>query len=494
MISRKALARLALLGVLVMMASATATTTYGQTPPGKSVTATYAAPKAANQWEQFTIPLTAAAFKTDDATFREVMKNVQRFRIFLEFSGAKDTGGMDNVSIGTRFASSFGTGTEGWSAGGDGTLGWKVSGGVAGGFLEIVDWQRGDDFWATAPVSWSGDWSNLIGSSLVFSVRTTNPDGPSLGVDISNIAEKRMVLSADPFRVVPGGSSTVSVTLTQPTAQNLAVALKTSDKNCMAVPTSVTVNASQPKAQFTATAPAAAVKDCSAVIEATGPGYGGALLTLTVGALGEVPTPSFGDPEPASGVPGMTLQAGQRRVVAGGLVLVPIWLIKGANVANVNYDVTYNAAVARPEGTIAKGNLLGSALLSANPSQSGLIRVGFAQSAGLSGTGTVAYVPFRAVGKAGDRTALALAVTTINDPSGTTLTISRIPGEILIVGADGLVPGDCNGDGRLDAVDALCALEISVGSRPVTSTLDMDKKDGVTSRDATIILQTIVKR
>lgn len=491
----RAATRICLLFVLTMLiAGAQASPAHGQTPaPGKTLSANYGPPKPANSWQQSSVALTAATFKTDDATFREVMRNVQRFRISLECSDSKDVGGLDNLTIGSRFSSNFDSGTAGWSGGGDGTMEWKSSGGVSGGFLQVSDWGTGDWHWAIAPATWSGDWTNLIGASVVFSSRTTNPDYPCL-IELSSQADKRIVLSADPFRVAAGKTSTVSLTLTQVTPNNLPVTLTSSDKNCITVPASATINAGQTQAGLTAQAPATAAKDCTAVIEATAAGYGTSRITLSVGAADEVPTPGWGDPEPASNVPGMTLQAGQRRVVAGGLVMVPVWLIKGANVANINFDLSYDAAVAKPEGTVSKGSILGSALLSANTNQSGLIRIGFAQSAGISGTGTVAYIPFRAVGKAGQRTALTLAVTTINDPKGTNLTILRIPGEIVIVGPDGQIPGDCQGDGRLDAVDALCALEISVGLRPANTNLDMDKKDGVTSRDATIILQTIVKQ
>jgi hypothetical protein len=188
----------------------------------------------------------------------------------------------------------------------------------------------------------------------------------------------------------------------------------------------------------------------------------------------------------------MTLQAAQRRVAANDLVLVPVWLIRGENVANINFDLTYTASVARPEGTIAKGNLLDNALFSVNPNVSGIIRAGFAQTSGVSGTGTVMYVPFRAVGKVGDRTRLDLTVTTINNPSGAVLTIDRIPGEIVIVGAGDVGLGDCDGDGRLSALDAECALDISVGLRALILALDMDKSGDVTSRDAVLILQRLV--
>lgn len=207
-----------------------------------------------------------------------------------------------------------------------------------------------------------------------------------------------------------------------------------------------------------------------------------------------LPMPPFNQAEPYTNTPGMAIQAAQRRVGVGELVNVPVWLIKGNNVANINYELTYNANVARPEGTIRKGYLLDNAFFSANLNTSGIIRIGFAQATGISGTGPVTYIPFRAVGKAGDRTPLSLAVTTINNPSGATLAIDRIPGEIVIVGADGLTPGDCEGTGKaLSGLDVMCALEMSVKLIPVRLVMDMDNSRDVTSRDAAIIAQTILE-
>ena len=202
-----------------------------------------------------------------------------------------------------------------------------------------------------------------------------------------------------------------------------------------------------------------------------------------------LPMPPYGQPEPNTNVPRMTLQAGQRRVVEGGLVNVPVWLINGKDVANTNFTVDYRGSVAVPEGDLIRGSLLDRALFEFNTAEADLIRIGFAQTSGINGTGTVTYVPFRAVGKAGDRTELHLEVTTINDPGGTVLTIDRIDGAIQIVGPDGLVPGDCNNDGSLTQYDAACALQISVRLRPVILALDIDDNGEVTSRDATIILQ-----
>jgi hypothetical protein len=211
-----------------------------------------------------------------------------------------------------------------------------------------------------------------------------------------------------------------------------------------------------------------------------------------------VPPPYGAFPEPAQ-VGGMALQAGQRRVPQGALEYVPVYLLNGANVANMNFNIASNDAVARPEGDLVKGNLLSGALFEFKTSEPNLIRVGFAQQSGIYGTGAVTYVPFRAVGQPGSRTDLCLEVTTINDPGGTVLAIDRIHGYIEIMNPDGSDPGgdpeggvlqgDCVPDGRLDERDATCALQMSVGLRQPLPWMDMDGSGDVTSRDATLILQ-----
>jgi hypothetical protein len=227
----------------------------------------------------------------------------------------------------------------------------------------------------------------------------------------------------------------------------------------------------------------------------------GTFVRSTVPGNDFVPPPYGAFPEPAP-VGGMALQAGQRRVPQGALLYVPVYLLNGANVANMNFNIAYNNAVARPEGDLVQGSMLGGALFEHNTAETNLIRVGFAQQSGIYGTGAVTYVPFRAVGQPGSRTDLCLEVTTINDPGGTVLPIDRIHGFIEIVNPDGTGPGggtgpgsggvlqgDCVPDGRLDERDATCALQMSVNLRPVLPWIDMDGSGDVTSRDATLILQ-----
>lgn len=214
-------------------------------------------------------------------------------------------------------------------------------------------------------------------------------------------------------------------------------------------------------------------------------------------------TPPTGG-EPNTNVSRMTLQAAKRSVIEGQTALIPVWLVKANNVANINYELTYNGAVAKIEGNPSKGNLLDNALFSANAKDSGILRAGLAQTSGLSGTGTVTNIPFRAVGKPGDRTTLELKVTTVNDPNGGVPQIDRINGEIVILNQDGTLPGgggggsgeiprgDCDGDRKLTESDALCALEMSVQLRPALAIMDMDGNGAIDSRDAVIILQRVM--
>ena len=206
-----------------------------------------------------------------------------------------------------------------------------------------------------------------------------------------------------------------------------------------------------------------------------------------------LPKPPFGQPEPDKSVQRMTLQVGQLRVKSGQTANLPIWLVKSNNVANMNFEVTYDQKVVMPEGKIENGSLLRDKLLTTNAKQTGTIFAGFAATTGVSNTGTLLTVPFRAVGKPGESTQVQVTITAINDPSGNTLTVDQIHGEIMILReGEGMTTGDCDGDGRLTAKDAYYALDVSVGLLALDMCVDMDNNGQVTSRDAVLILQKSV--
>lgn len=150
---------------------------------------------------------------------------------------------------------------------------------------------------------------------------------------------------------------------------------------------------------------------------------------------------------PANASSGMTLEAPNRLALPNDLLLIPIKLNNAVNLANLNFELEYDPAVLREEGDLIKGNLLDNALFSGNPATAGLIKNGFAQTSGLSGTGTVVNVPFRIIGKPGDKSPLALRVTTVNDPSGAVPTVITISGEVSVTNPDGTLPGGGGANG-----------------------------------------------
>ena len=212
---------------------------------------------------------------------------------------------------------------------------------------------------------------------------------------------------------------------------------------------------------------------------------------------------------------GRTLEADRKQARPGEVVQVYVRLRNPGGVANMNYELRYDPAVARPEGEAVAGNLLrGRALFQANPGERGRIRIGFAGSDGLERDGTVTVIPFRAVGQPGTRTALTLAIPVTEGAQGQALSIARVDGAIEILrgagggadgrggdaaggggtgggGGDGGRLPDCNGDGRITSLDADCALGMSVRARPVDLGLDADDDGQVTSGDARILLQRV---
>lgn len=162
---------------------------------------------------------------------------------------------------------------------------------------------------------------------------------------------------------------------------------------------------------------------------------------VVIEQLGPDTKPALEDPAPlvaksagAAGEPAaakrFTIQAGRREVWLGAVVDVPIWIIGATDLANINVIATFDAAVAaidtaKPD-PVRPGSFVAQALFQANPKQVGVVKIGLARTTGSNGTGTLAVIRFAATGKPGEHSSVHLEVTTINDPSGTPLTIDRL--------------------------------------------------------------------
>jgi hypothetical protein len=208
----------------------------------------------------------------------------------------------------------------------------------------------------------------------------------------------------------------------------------------------------------------------------------------------------------------LTLQAAKRRVLAGQVVQVPIWLIHGKDLAGLRWELSYDPRVVRPEGEGLKGNLLAGIHGVINTKKSAAIIGNFGKKTalGVPGSGTVAEIRFRAVGPEYARARLRLKVWRHHDAGLRPLAVECIDGLVLIVGKNSLVTGSSGGvppvppppPGRgsgqgpappppsvLTPLDALRALKMDAGLIARDLNLDVNNDGEVDTRDAVLILQ-----
>lgn len=243
--------------------------------------------------------------------------------------------------------------------------------------------------------------------------------------------------------------------------------------------------------------------DGRATISGTLTQNGAGSMRWTATRTGAAPTrPAPADPprvDPPATPPSvatMTLRADSRKAKTGETVTVPLWLLKGAGLIDLNFNVEYDPAVVQPVGNVVRGNLLPGADFEANTAKRGVVQLGLVPKAGGIGAadGTLAQVSFRAVGKPGTRTALRIVPRKGTIAGGAAANPATIHGEIQIVGDDGFIPGDISGDGKVDMADVLMALKISVELLPHNPRADVDKDGQVTAADARLIREMVLGR
>ena len=188
-----------------------------------------------------------------------------------------------------------------------------------------------------------------------------------------------------------------------------------------------------------------------------------------------------------------------RQVRPESVISIPLWLEfpnrrrsrdSQANISNLNAEITYDPSVLKPDAKVIAGDLLEGVMFTANTEKAGIIRIAFAAKDGIKTSGTLAKFTFRVIGKPGKQSPLSIKITTVNDDEGNTPNVMEVDGAIRIIQAGKL--GDINGNGIIDAGDALVALKMSVGLVAEDRILDVDKRDGVTSSDARMLLRMAV--
>lgn len=270
------------------------------------ITAEYGPPDSANVWQKFTIPLTAETFGLDQNVFEAAMANVTSFWIRTEMHTGSDVGGIDDVFIGTTYASSFDGSSEGWSSGGDGTMEWVSEGGYDGGFLQISDWATGDWHWLIAPSDWAGDWSAMIGQDIEFWFKTTRPSYSAI-IKLTTIPVNRLVITTPvSATILPEDSVLVRLEVLPTPEADITVTFSSSNSSCVKVPTSLLVQAGTSNADVYFVAADEATVGCESVIEATSSGYLTSRITMMILDNYGVPEQEIGEmisvyPNPSRG-------------------------------------------------------------------------------------------------------------------------------------------------------------------------------------------------
>jgi hypothetical protein len=152
-------------------------------------------------------------------------------------------------------------------------------GGYEGGYIQMSDWATGDWHWVIAPISWTGDWSGLIGQNITFYFKTNRPSYDAV-VLLTNEMVYRMVLNTQVNSVALNDSTKIKLDITPAPEEEFYVNLSSSDNSCINVPSSVLVPVGSEQLEFYATPAPDATVGCTSVIEATATSYGTSRLTM----------------------------------------------------------------------------------------------------------------------------------------------------------------------------------------------------------------------
>jgi hypothetical protein len=186
--------------------------------------------------------------------------------------------------------------------------------------------------------------------------------------------------------------------------------------------------------------------------------------------------------------PGLTFES--RSKPTGSEVQIPLTL-KGVDkiIGNMDLTLSYDPTVLEAV-EVLKGSLTSNSIFESAISR-GTIRIALADSNGFSGDGSVAYVRFNVIGAKGSSSPLQISESAANQSDYSVMTLATYNGLFQVIDINDL-RGDCDGDGKLSAVDALCALQMAVGKKTANLSLDINSDGKVTSLDARNILKLAV--
>jgi hypothetical protein len=177
----------------------------------------------------------------------------------------------------------------------------------------------------------------------------------------------------------------------------------------------------------------------------------------------------------------------------GSTVQIPLTLTGATdNIGNMDITLSYDSSVLDATEVI-KGGLTTTSLFDYNILD-GTVKISLADEQGFSGDGSIAYVRFTVIGSEGSSSPLRIVSVAANRADDMApVSITTQDGLFTVLGFEE-GKGDCTGDGKITAADALCALEMAVGKIPEDLTMDMNGDGSVTSLDASTILELSVRK
>ncbi|WP_456369405.1 cohesin domain-containing protein [Geoglobus sp.] len=201
-----------------------------------------------------------------------------------------------------------------------------------------------------------------------------------------------------------------------------------------------------------------------------------------------------------------TVKLGSARASAGDVVQIPVEVAKASNLGSINLVVTYPSDSIEAVEVI-QGSLTENSLFDYNV-ENGKIRVGISDAAGMSGDGSLFYIRFKIIEDKessekrrimgdmqgivdfnGNVHSISVEEYDVYDVDGNRINPVIVDGTIEVVSEEEANKGDVNGDGFVNSLDALLALQMSVGKINPKPVADMDGDGKVLAKDATEIMK-----
>jgi TolB protein len=208
------------------------------------------------------------------------------------------------------------------------------------------------------------------------------------------------------------------------------------------------------------------------------------------GATGPIPPVSLNPPGQGCREGVTSLYADYRALNPGQEVVIPIIMCNAHDVANMDLTVTYDSSVLQFKNAV-KGSLNANMLFDSN-NVGNTVKIAFAGKSGFSGTGSIAVLTFTIIGQKGSSSPITIQVNEASTTSGAPVDVSVQNGQVSVGNNNPNNPGG-NPDGKPTSLDALKALQMSVGKLAVDLNYDLTKDGKVTSGDAREILKLVVQ-